>query len=459
MVDGFLTTWSNARQTFGEGSPQTGDQYDKSATFNQLQSTVQTAAPGSKWSGGAANAYGAANTEHGQVLGKLAGLDQRLAAHVNQSAEVVAAGRQNLDAVRKWVVDAAASVPEGKAGDQMRLAIVQKGLTQLQQVVQQSNGDLNKIAGQMGGLRGEFEALGNGQKFKDGPLLVVGDPKEDKPPSEDERRKNQIEAFRQVYGHDPVTHNDWNMAAILDPHSYNKKNAGVPANVVVGRIKPVPGQGVVRTNLFIPQKEVWYPDVPGGISGHNFGDNRGFDPNAGPEDTRVAVYVDYENGVVVTRQDPSVDTATGEAKTGTPTVGVAQRPDGSVYLRYEAVDPFSPGGETLGKTSPWSVNGNIVIQPTANGPVVGGSVTDFPAIEIYRDAPNGATTTLSQVMPQNIGQEGPLVGLPLHQQIGQASLLDIFNDVKIIPHGSVVVGPELTELGSADNPPTIPIRK
>ena len=139
MVDGFLTTWSNARQTFGEGRPQTGDQYDKSATFNQLQSTVQTAAPGSKWSGGAANAYDAANTEHGQVLGKLAGLDQRLAAHVNQSAEVVAAGRQNLDAVRKWVVDAAATVPEGKAGDQMRLAIVQKGLTQLQQVVQQSN--------------------------------------------------------------------------------------------------------------------------------------------------------------------------------------------------------------------------------------------------------------------------------------------------------------------------------
>jgi hypothetical protein len=62
-------------------------------------------------------------------------------------------------------------------------------------------------------------------------------------------------------------------------------------------------------------------------------------------------------------------------------------------------------------------------------------------------------------MPQNVGQEGPLVGLPLHQQIGQASLLDSFNDLKIIPRGTVVVGPELTELGSADNPPTIPTRK
>src|SRR5215213_2851365 len=86
-----------------------------SGTLRGLQSTVETAAPGSKWSGGAANAYGAANTEHGRVLGQMAGLDQRLAAHVDQSAEVVAAGRRNLDAVRQWVVDAAATVPPGQA--------------------------------------------------------------------------------------------------------------------------------------------------------------------------------------------------------------------------------------------------------------------------------------------------------------------------------------------------------
>lgn len=189
VVDGFLTTWSNARQTFGEGSPQTGEQYDKSATFTQLQSTVQTAAPGSKWSGGAANAYDAANTEHGRVLGKLAGLDQRLAAHVNQSAEVVAAGRQNLDAIRKWVVDAAASAPQGQAGDQMRMAIVQKGLTQLQEVIKQSNGDMNKIAGQMGGLRGEFEALGNELRFKDGPQTLGPDGK----PSDEDAKRRQAE--------------------------------------------------------------------------------------------------------------------------------------------------------------------------------------------------------------------------------------------------------------------------
>jgi EspA/EspE family len=56
VLNGFLSTWSNARQTFGEGTPQTGAQYDASGTLNQLQETVKTAAPGSKWTGGAANA-------------------------------------------------------------------------------------------------------------------------------------------------------------------------------------------------------------------------------------------------------------------------------------------------------------------------------------------------------------------------------------------------------------------
>jgi hypothetical protein len=37
--------------------------------------------------------------------------------------------------------------------------------------------------------------------------------------------------------------------------------------------------------------------------------------------------------------------------------------------------------------------------------------------------------------------------------------LDTFNEVKIIPHGTVVIGPDLTALDSADDPPIIPIQK
>jgi hypothetical protein len=187
VLNAFLSTWSNARQTYGEGTPQTGAQYDGSSTLNQLQSTVQSAAPGSKWSGGAANAYGAANTEHGRVLGQLAGLDQRLSAHVDQSAEVVAAGRRDLDAVRKWVVDAAASVPQNAAGERMQMAIVQKGISQVQEIIQRSNGELNAIGGKIRGLGNEYQALDN-QKFgiKEGPDFVDGK-------RDDEEKRRQAE--------------------------------------------------------------------------------------------------------------------------------------------------------------------------------------------------------------------------------------------------------------------------
>ncbi|MCW2565411.1 MAG: hypothetical protein JWQ31_3971, partial [Mycobacterium sp.] len=178
VLNAFLSTWSSARQTYGEGTPQTGAQYDGSSTLNQLQSTVQSAAPGSKWTGGAANAYGAANTEHGRVLGQLAGLDQRLSAHVDESAQVVAAGRRDLDAVRKWVVDASANLPQNAAGERMRMAIVQKGIGQVQEIIQRSNGELNSIGGKIRGLGDEYQALGN-QKF--GP---TGGPDLKKPPDE-----------------------------------------------------------------------------------------------------------------------------------------------------------------------------------------------------------------------------------------------------------------------------------
>jgi hypothetical protein len=190
VLDAFLSTWSDARSTFGEGTPETGSQYDKSGPLQDMQTTVQSAAPGSTWTGRAASAYGTANTEHGDVLGKLAGLDQRLSAQVNQSSQVVEAGRRNLDALRQWMVDAAASVPPGKNRDQMLLPIVQKGLGQLTDIVTKSNGDLGKIGGEIRALDAEFRALGNQRFVKegtgdDGALGVKGD--------EEEKKKKDID--------------------------------------------------------------------------------------------------------------------------------------------------------------------------------------------------------------------------------------------------------------------------
>ncbi|BBY55966.1 hypothetical protein H7J07_02265 [Mycobacterium koreense] len=246
------------------------------------------------------------------------------------------------------------------------------------------------------------------------------------PEPEDNRRQNQIDAFTEVYGRAPVTANDWRMAAQLDPHSYNTKNQGAPPNVVVGRIDPVEGQGIVRTNLFIPGESAWTP------SGDNLGDNRGFSPTAGPEDSRVSIYVDFDNGFIVARQNPSV--MNDQVDVGTPDIRVSQNPAGSVLIEYHAADPFSPGGEALAKDTPWNVNGRIVVKPTDVGPITGGQVSDFPAIEIYSD--RGAdTTAIGKIMPENTGQFGPLVGLPFTQQIGPGLMTEFPEQVYPPPAG------------------------
>ena len=250
------------------------------------------------------------------------------------------------------------------------------------------------------------------------------------------QKRNQLDAFRRMFGRDPVSVNDWTTAAALDPHSYNPKNDGVEANIVVGRITPVPGQGVVRTNLFIPSKDVWAPalELPF-LGGHvlpydnNLGDNRGFAPYVGPEESRVAIYTDFENGLIVARQNPSVNADTGQVKAGTPNVSAVQQSNGAVLLRYNAADPFSPGGEGPAKAIPFSVNGTLGIMPSADGPRVGGTVTSFPALEVYSDR-SGATTPLLQSWPSFTDDaSGPMFGLLPHKDIGDPNIVTSFNSV------------------------------
>lgn len=242
------------------------------------------------------------------------------------------------------------------------------------------------------------------------------------------RTHNQMKAFERVFGRAPLSAADWTTAAALDPYSYNGKNAGVPPNIVVGRIEKVPGQGVVRTNLFIPGDEVIAPSST--VYDMNVGDNRGFSPTAGPEDTRVALVVDYDNGIVIARQNPSVNADTGEVRTGTPSIGAVQQGDGSVLIDYNAADPFSPGGEEIAKGAQISVNGRIGIEPTVDGPRVGGDVTNFPALEIYPDRPGMATQSLLQSWPSfSDGQLGPINGLLFHKNVGDYGIVTGFNDV------------------------------
>ncbi len=432
-LDAFLSTWARARTTFGYGTPQDGSTYDQSASLDELRADLTLANPDRHWSGGAAEAYGQANADHERVLQDLSELDRRLAQLVDRSARIVTSGRNDLDEIRAWVEAAAASAPRNEAGEWLMVPIVKKGVTELADAVIRANNELGMVGDDIATIDGEYQALGNNPRVRggssEGPVLGQ-DPSLDTE-SEKNRRQNQIDAFRQVFGRDPVGDSDWLTAAALDPHSYNSKNASVPPNIAVARIESVPGQGVVRTNLFIPSKDVWAPQLDVPPYDNNVGDNRGFSSAAGPEESRVTIYTDFDNGIVVARQNPSVNADTGEVRTGTPSIAAVQQSNGAVLIQYNAADPFSPGGEELAKTSGISVNGTIGIAPSEDGlPQVGGDdVTTFPALEIYSDR-GGVTTPLLREWPTFFDNAaGPLTGLPFDKDVGDPRVESSFNSV------------------------------
>jgi EspA-like secreted protein len=188
MLDGFLSTWSGARNAFGEGAPQQGSEFDGSGKLRQLQADLDSAAPDSRWTGTASTAYGNANHEHGRVLGQLAGLDQRLASEVTASATVVATGRRDLEAVRKWVLDAASAVPQNRAGERMMLPIVQKGLNDLTGIVHRSNSGLNAIGSRIRAIGDEYQALGNQRFARQNGESATGDSRKPKAQTVDFRQ-------------------------------------------------------------------------------------------------------------------------------------------------------------------------------------------------------------------------------------------------------------------------------
>ncbi|MFW0793290.1 hypothetical protein AAFP30_05720 [Gordonia sp. CPCC 205515] len=282
------------------------------------------------------------------------------------------------------------------------------------------------------------------------------------------RKANEVAAFKQLYGRTPTSDNDWRIAQALDPHTYDPKYRGAKSTVQVARINPQPGHGVVRANFYIPGEDVQNVSlnpldlISGHTLPHNLGDNRGPDSNASPEHSRVSAFVDYNNGSVIVRQNPTVVSDYSKApEAGVPTVHVAQTADGTVRMQYSATDTFE---SWAAKQAGVAVAGDLTVQPQQDGPAnVGGKITTFPAAEVYNYGDDGAVTPIADYratgsdlgpmrwlwmganhdiggdVPQ-VGasdQASPQVGYPGSQQSSAAR-----------------VG---TELGSADNPPTAPI--
>lgn len=160
VLGAFLSTWDDARATLGAGAPVDGSRFDRGAQLDDVRGAVLSAAPG-EWTGSGAEAYADRNRQLAGTIGRLAELDRRLGAEMDRSAAVVAAGRQDLESVRQWVMSAAASVPPNAAGERFLMPVVSKGVADIADIVARSNSDLNGIAARIREIGYGYEALGS----------------------------------------------------------------------------------------------------------------------------------------------------------------------------------------------------------------------------------------------------------------------------------------------------------
>lgn len=290
----------------------------------------------------------------------------------------------------------------------------------------------------------------------------------------DLRKEASKAAFRRMFDKEPKTPTDWATAEALNPNSYDPKYKGVGPEIRVARINPVPGQGVVRTAHWIENEDVWNAYT----NELNLGDKRAADPHFDPEHAKVTMYVDYENGLVVMRQNPSVQPKPHSkdpdvVKVAVPEANVWQTQDGSVRIQYGARDGFNPD---LGRTT-GTVNGDIVIKPGhgapgtpgSEGATINGTRTNFPSFEAYQDDPTGAThrLVLDPAGDHGLGpgtRIGPAVNLWAHHDLGSGPdafkpfYYPIWDDSKVYVPGQMTrIDKPSTSLGTVDSPPKVAV--
>lgn len=285
-----------------------------------------------------------------------------------------------------------------------------------------------------------------------------------KPDAEANRRQHQTDAFAQVFGRAPNSAADWDTAAALDPHSYDPKYQGVDPEVRVVKIRSVPGQGVVRVSQWIEQRDVYgFPRTRDFGLTRDFGDNRPVGPSFGPEDARATTYIDYENGIVVMRQNPSVQLndngGPGQVKVGVPRGSVTQTSGGAVRVKYDAGNPFVPGllAHPPDPFHPWTVNGDLVFTPGQGGVHVDGTRTDYPSMEVYQELPHGSTRTVLVDPAQSGKAWGPAANLTGHHDVGIGGrAFEPFDKGGWNPRYDVRVPLPSTDFGPVSNPPSVP---
>jgi hypothetical protein len=295
---------------------------------------------------------------------------------------------------------------------------------------------------------------------------TVPDPSPSETPSRDDlaRVRASADAFEQVFGRPPTSPTDWATAEALNPISFDPLYQGTPPEIRVVKINPVPGQGVVRASEYIQQRDVtsWPPPA------RDFGNNRLANPNFDPENSKVTTYIDYENGIVVMRQNPSVELTDqggpGEVRVGVPEAVVSQTEGGAVRIQYDAGNPFVPDllanpPSPMDGQAP-TVNGDLVFTPTDGGIRVDGTRTDYPSLEVYQDMPTGSTRTALIDAAESGSSLGPAMNLPFHHDVGRGgSAFEPFNfGGGWNPQYDVRMPLAPTEFGPVSSVPSIPPR-
>ncbi|MGK2904658.1 MAG: EspA/EspE family type VII secretion system effector [Mycobacterium sp.] len=157
-------------------------EFDKSGQLYELRRVVSSAAPGADWTGAAAEAYAGLNERLAGTIDGLAELDRRLGYEVDRSAQVVAAGRRDLDSVKQWVMSAAASVPPNAAGERALIPVVSRGVGEVADILRRSNIDMNGIAARIRDIGEGYQPL-VGREGRDGDSDDLDGQPPDQPPT------------------------------------------------------------------------------------------------------------------------------------------------------------------------------------------------------------------------------------------------------------------------------------
>lgn len=272
----------------------------------------------------------------------------------------------------------------------------------------------------------------------------------------------QIEAFKKTYGRLPTSASDWEAASWLDPQNFDPALKGADSSVVVAQIMPVPGQGVVRGSLFIMDEKVVDPFAPDGFdpsaytSLYDYGNDRGFSTNFDPRNAKGAFLIDYENGVVIFRQNPTHDTA-GHVTIGTPDVRVSQAGDGALRMDYNLPNPAAMLGPlNTAELSGKPVAGTVLVAPQSGGPTASGFIGDYPSAEIYADSPGGESRVLLQDEQDNRSPLGPVLELGSYHFVGELPAPAVQEELGFSPTHTTFIGPGATgQIEQPINQPTI----